>query len=111
MAQKEGESLAQYYVRIRMQAAKCDFADIDDAIRSKLLQTMHDGKLRREAMTKRYTLAQLLEHAANKEDIDRQAQTMENANEVKRVYVKNRYPPAPKGRDKPMTPVKRRRYR
>ena len=105
MAQREGESLAQYYVRIRMQAAKCNFADIDDAIWSKLLQTMRDGKLRREAMTKRYTLAQLLEHTANKEDIDRQAQTMENANEVKRVYVKNRYPPAPKGRDKPMTPV------
>jgi len=38
---------------------------------------MRDKKLRREAMVKRYTLQQLLEHAANKEDIDRQVQDME----------------------------------
>ena len=38
---------------------------------------MSDKKLRREAMVKRYTLQQLLDHAANKEDIDRQAQDME----------------------------------
>ncbi len=82
-----------------MQAAKCDFPDIEHAIRSKLLQFMKDGKLRREAMIKIYTLAKLLEHAANKEDIDRQTHAIENADtsrEVKRVYSKNRYPPTPK---------------
>ena len=42
--------------------------DPDDVIRSKILQTMRDKKLRREAMVKRYTLQQLLEHAAKKED-------------------------------------------
>ena len=77
MCQKEGESVAQYHVRLRLQVAKCGFTDPDDVIRSKILQTMRDKKLRREAMVKRYTLQQLLEHAANKEDIDRQAQDME----------------------------------
>jgi len=38
---------------------------------------MHNKKLCREAMVKRYTLQQLLEHAANKEDIDSQAQDKE----------------------------------
>ncbi len=85
ISQRKGESIAQYYVRIRMQAAKCEFPDIEDAIRSKLLQTMKDGKLRREAMIKRYILTQLLEHAANKEDIDRQAHAIENADKNREV--------------------------
>ncbi len=71
------ESIAQYYVRLRLQAEKCAFPDADDAIRSKLLETMKDGRLRREAMIKRYTLQQLLENAASKEDIDRQTKAME----------------------------------
>lgn len=73
MHQNEGELVAQYYVRLRKQALKCQFADTDDAIRSKLLQTMRDNKLRREAMVKKYTLTDLLKHASSKEDVDRQA--------------------------------------
>lgn len=46
-------------------------------MRSKILQTLHDKKLCQEAMVKRYTLKQLLEHAANKEDIHCQSQHME----------------------------------
>ena len=71
MWQIEGESEAQYHVRLRLQVTKCSFADPDDVILSKILQTMRDKKLRREAMVKGNTLPQLLEHAANKEDIDR----------------------------------------
>ena len=71
MCQKEGESVAQYHARLRLQVAKCGFTDPNDVIRSKILQTMRDEKLRREAMVKRLTVQQLLEHAANKEDIDR----------------------------------------
>lgn len=77
MCQKEGEPVAQYHVRLSLQVANCGFTDPDDVIRSKILPTMRDKKLRREAVVKRYTLQQLLEHAANKEDIDRQAQDME----------------------------------
>jgi len=47
--------------------------DPDNVIQSKILQTMCNKKLHREAMVKRYTLEQLLEHAADK-DIDREAQ-------------------------------------
>lgn len=68
MHQKEGESLAQYHMRLRLQVAKCGFTDPDDVIRSKILQTMRDKKLRGEAMVKRYTLQQFLQRAANKED-------------------------------------------
>ena len=57
MCQKEGESVA-----------KRGFMDPDDVIGRQILQTMRDKKPRLEAMVKRYTLQQLLEHAAKKED-------------------------------------------
>ena len=53
MWQIEGESVAQYHVRLRLQVTKCSFADPDDVILSKILR---DKKLRREAMVKGYTV-------------------------------------------------------
>ena len=44
MRQNEGESVAQYHVRLRLQVAKCSFTDPDDVSRSKILQTMRDKK-------------------------------------------------------------------
>ena len=90
MSQANGESVAQYHFRLRSQAAKCKFPDINDAIRSKLLQTMIDGRLRREAMVKSYSLEELLKHAANKEDIDRQAKAIEQSLQVSRRENVNR---------------------
>ena len=95
MSQINEESISQYHVRLRTQANKCSFPDIDDAIRSKILQTMKDGILRREAMIKKYTLNELLMHAANKEDIDRQAKSIEQSSQptrqdAHRVYEKKR---------------------
>ena len=52
--QNEGETLAQYYVRVRLQASKCQFANAENDIHSKFLFTMRDGKLRLEAMVKSY---------------------------------------------------------
>ena len=40
---------------------------------------MNDKKLRREAMLKEYDLSNLLKHAANTEDVERQAANMEKA--------------------------------
>ncbi|RUA05416.1 MAG: hypothetical protein DSY43_04620 [Gammaproteobacteria bacterium] len=103
MYQSESESIAQYYVRLRIQVAKCSYSDPDDMVRSKLLQTMLDKRLRREAMVKRFTLQELLKHAANKEDIDRQARAIEKTlhysknsretqdQEVNKVYEKKAY--------------------
>lgn len=90
MSQANGESVAQYHFRPRSQAAKCKFPDINDAIRSKLLQTMIDGRLRCEAMVKSYSLEELLKHAANKEDIDRQAKAIEQLLQVSRSENVNR---------------------
>ena len=82
------QTMAKYYVVLKKQAEKCKFPDADDSIRSKIIQTMNDKRLRREAMLKEYDLSNLLKHAANKEDVERQATKMEKAatKEVKKVY-------------------------
>ena len=93
MHQNEGESVAQYYVQLRKQALKFQFADMDDAIRSKLLHTLRDSKLRCKAMVKSYSLVNLLKHASSKENVDRQASSMEeslNVKEANWVHAKKR---------------------
>ena len=67
---------------------------------------MNDKKLRREAMLREYDLSNLLKHAANKEDVERQAASMEKAatEQVNRVYeqrksnskYRKKYKPPPK---------------
>ena len=42
-------TVAQYFAELRKQADRCKFADRDDSIRTKILQTMNDKQLRREA--------------------------------------------------------------
>lgn len=83
-------SMGQYYVKLKKQAGMCKFSDVDDAIRSKILHSMSDKKLRREAMLKEYSLTDLLKHAANKEDIERHAREIESLEErsakVNQVY-------------------------
>ena len=39
MCQNEGQSVAQYHVRLRLQFAKCGFTEPNDVIRSKIVQT------------------------------------------------------------------------
>ena len=67
---------------------------------------MKDKKLRREAMLREYDLSNLLKHAANKEDVERQAASMEKAatEQVNRLYeqrksnstYRKKYKPPPK---------------
>ena len=62
---------------------------------------MRDKKLCREAMVKRYKLQQLLEHAANKEDIDRQVQDVERTFAPDQDRVNRIHPMRTKRKPKP----------
>ena len=37
-------AMAEYYVSLKQQAAKCKFSDEDDAVRTKIIQTMRNWK-------------------------------------------------------------------
>ena len=77
---RQGEkTMAQYYVELRQQAGKCQYGDAPDIIRTHLIQTMNDKRLRREAMLKSYDLDELLKQAANREEVERQAASIEAA--------------------------------
>ena len=82
--------MASYYVDLKKQAEKCGFADASDSIRTRILQTMTDKKLRREAMAKNYSLKDLLKWANTKEDVERQASAIEKEETVHRVYEQRR---------------------
>ena len=87
-------TMAEYYVSLKQQAGKCKFPDEDDAVRTKIIQTMRDKKLRREAMLKNLSLTAILSDAANREDVEREAKEMEQMSlkpeTVKQVYEKRR---------------------
>ena len=92
---QDNQSMAQYYVSLKQQADKCQFPDIDDAIRSKILQTMTDKRLRREAMMKGLNLSNILKEAANREDVERHAVKMERMSikdDIKQVYSQRKPP-------------------
>ena len=89
--------MSEYYVTLRKQAEQCQFTDIDDMLRTKIIQTMSDKQLRREAMLNSYTLEQILTRATNKEEVERQANTMENLSlnatcEVNKINTRRRKP-------------------
>ena len=70
MKQEDNKTVSQYYVRLRQQAIKCHFRDVDDNIRSKLLYTIRDNKLMRAVMMKQLNLQQLLDSASAWEDVE-----------------------------------------
>ena len=95
------QSMATFYVSLKQQAEKCRFPDADDAIRSKILQTMVDKRLRREAMLKEFSLTKILQEAANREDVERQAKEMEKMSlkeDIKQVYTQRKQKKFPRGK-------------
>ena len=47
LKQNKGESIDKYYMRCRQAASTCNFTDIDAEIKSQIIQTTHDEKVRR----------------------------------------------------------------
>ena len=51
LLQKSYENVDAYYVRLRQAATNCAFHDIDAEIKSHLIQTMKDRKVRRKGLS------------------------------------------------------------
>ena len=90
LSQNRGESIAQYYVRVKESASKCSFPDTDSRILSHIVLTMNDTKLRRETIAKKYDLKTFLEQASTREDTHKQALDIESnsaSDSVRKVHV------------------------
>ena len=51
LRQETGESIDVYHTRLRKAAASCDFASVDGEIKSHVIQTATDSKLRKQGLT------------------------------------------------------------
>jgi hypothetical protein len=60
-------TIDQYHTRLRQAAATCDFADNDCEIKTQLIQTMRDSKVRKKALNTNMTLEQILVEARSNE--------------------------------------------
>jgi len=90
MHQEQLESVDQFHVRLRRQAALCDFADLEREILSQMIEGVISSKLRRKAIRDKVTLQQFLQEARNEELTNKQVGEIER--EVSQASAINRKP-------------------
>jgi len=74
--QNVGETTDAYTARLRTLAKFCEFADIDNELKSHLIQTCQSTRLRRYALSEpSWTLNQFLDKARSMEAAERQVKT------------------------------------
>ncbi|XP_071954134.1 uncharacterized protein [Antedon mediterranea] len=79
LQQNKSESIDVYHIRLREQADKCDFHDISGEIKSHIIQSTTDSKLRKFGLkTGGCTLDELLLHGRTNELATKQSNEMEN---------------------------------
>ena len=77
MLQLDGETVAQFVVRLKSQAQFCNFSDTADQICDQLLQSVRDDELREKLLEKRnISLVEAMEIAQKREVAAAQAKTM-----------------------------------
>lgn len=68
MRQESGEKIDAYHTRLRQAAASCEFNDINGEIKSHVIQTTTDSKLRKQGLTNdALTLGDIIEAGRNNE--------------------------------------------
>ncbi|GFS20935.1 transposon Ty3-G Gag-Pol polyprotein [Elysia marginata] len=65
MHQEQVESVDQFHVRLRRQAALCEFADLEREILSQMIEGVVSSNLRKKALRNKVTLHQFLQEARN----------------------------------------------
>ncbi|KAK7111230.1 hypothetical protein V1264_010901 [Littorina saxatilis] len=90
--QNEGESIDAFHTRLRLLAARCEFADADREIKAQILQGCTSSRLRKRALRdEKLTLTQLLDTARVLELSDKQALEMEGESTATANFVKHRH--------------------
>ncbi|GFS22577.1 retrovirus-related Pol polyprotein from transposon 412 [Elysia marginata] len=72
MHQIQVESVDQFHVRLRRQAALCEFADLERELLSQMIEGVISSKLRKKALRDKVTLHQFLQEARNEELTNKQ---------------------------------------
>jgi hypothetical protein len=67
MRQQAGENIDAYYVRLVQQVALCGFANKDSELKSHIIQTTKDAKLRKKGLSEKMTLLEVLSNGRSNE--------------------------------------------
>ena len=94
LSQKHDEPIHKYYIRLREQATKCGFTDIDKSIKQQIKLSTVNSKLRRFSFRNpRKTLQELLTEGKTLEDVSIQSETLDRAQkEDVNAVNKSQYP-------------------
>ena len=92
LTQKAGETVTSYAARLRAESKHCNFgADRDKRIREQLINTMRDKELIRKAISRQWTLIQLLNEAAQYEQTHIEVREMrEDKAPVNKIFHRGR---------------------
>ena len=101
LKQEDGETIDQFCTRLRQEAPKCDFANLDRELQVQILGGCRSKLLRRRAMEKTRTLTELLDLARSLELSEKRASNVEsrpsnvtNSAGVNKMSAKPRTKPA-----------------
>lgn len=79
LQQNTGELIDAYHVRLRQQAQHCEFTNIDLEIKSHLIQTTKDSKLRKKGLRQNMSLDELLQEGRSNELCKQQNEEIEKS--------------------------------
>ena len=90
MEQQDGETVAQFFTRLRQVVKDCDYGDqAENQIRDQVVQRCKSHELRKKLLEKGEKLTlELLSTAANHEGVQSQLENMEGKNDVNSVRDK-----------------------
>lgn len=86
--QKPNESISSYCARLREKANDCQFRDLDetnDRILEHLLHTIPDTAIIRKAIQRKFTLDELLQEAATKQEVNLEVDEMRELFKVAKI--------------------------
>jgi hypothetical protein len=83
--QEANETINNLYRRLKEKADICEFTDIDSEIRTQIIHTMSDSRLRRKALQEQLDLKALLAYSSMLEKTDMNAKLLEQNRESNQV--------------------------
>ena len=97
--QEPGESIDTYHTKLRKLAENCEFANVDDEIKSQIIHSCSSTRLRRRALRENeINLEQLLKLARSFEISEQQASGIEKTESAHAIHTKTRSnPPSTRG--------------
>ena len=82
LKQGVNETLNEYYRRLKTKATQCNFHSEEAEIKTQIIHTTRDSRLRNKALRETMTLKEILDYGNTLERTDEQSKRLDNASKV-----------------------------